>query len=368
MHIKYLLLPFGTSLQYQIYTYPNWPWPGALSGVTLDNLNFLRRLRNTLEYYLGIIVFKYGLIRGIMSSIQRYCSDATLSYASSVTSIHIPHIVQSVIGFEYPCTISPLTSYVGPILSKSPDLIPDDLMSWLSEKNERQVIYISMGSFLVLGREEIVIILNAVLATRYSAVWSLRTKTDNDLNGISIDRNRIYITEWAPQLSVLQHKSISMAILHGGTNGLHEALYNEVPPIVLPVAGDQFANAGRVQYQHLGIHIPASNLSKASLVDAIRSIDEGSYRANVAHLRKSFVAAGGVQRAANLVEFYEAVGYSHLIPAYAKYNWSWVQYYNADVYLCLGAMSVTFLTFLSFCYCCICRRVCGYSAQKVKAD
>ena len=159
-----------------------------------------------------------------------------------------------------------------------------------------------------------------------------------------------------------------MAILHGGTNGLHEALYNEVPPVVLPVAGDQFANAGRVQYQHLGIHIPASNLSKTSLVDAIRSIDEGSYQTNVAHLKKSFVAAGGVQRAADLVEFYEAVGYSHLIPAYAKYNWSWVQYYNADVYLCLGAMSVTFLTFLSFCCCCICRRVCGYSAQKVKAD
>ena len=31
------------------------------------------------------------------------------------------------------------------------------------------------------------------------------------------------------------------------SNGLHDSLYNGVPPIVLPVAGDQCANAGRVQ-------------------------------------------------------------------------------------------------------------------------
>ena len=208
-------------------------------------------------------------------------------------------------------------------------------------------------------------ILNAVLATQYSAVWSLRKKTNDALNGISIDRGRIYITEWTPQLSVLQHKTCSMAILHGGANGLYEALYNEIPPIILPVDGDQFANAGRVQYHHFGIHIPASNISKTSLVDAIKHIDEGSYRANVACLKKSFVAAGGVQRAADLVEFYEAVGYSHLIPAYAKYNWSWVQYYNVDVYLCLG---VVIAALASICYYCICRRLRYRSIRKEKTD
>ena len=364
------VVALGTSLQYQMYTLPSWPWPGVLSGASSDNLNFMKRFRNTFEYYLGNLMFKYGMIMGIMGSIWHYCPDATLSYASSVTSIHIPHIVQSVIGFEYPRTISPLTSYVGPILSKSPDPIPEDLMSWLDKKDEGQVIYISMGSLLVLGRKEIEIILNAVLATPYSAVWALRTKSDSDLNGISIDQNKIYITEWAPQLAVLQHVSISMAILHGGSNGLHEALYNGVPPIVLPVAGDQYANAGRVHYQNLGIHIPTSNLSKASLIDAINSITEGNYRTNVERLRKSFVLAGGVQRAADLVEFYEAVGYSYLIPAYAKYNWSWVQYYNVDVYLFLGLVVVTLVSILLFCCCCIRKRVCGHSAstQKEKVD
>ena len=44
-----------------------------------------------------------------------------------------------------------------------------------------------MGSFLVLGRQEIAIVLTAVLATDYLAVWALRTRSDDDLNGISID-------------------------------------------------------------------------------------------------------------------------------------------------------------------------------------
>ena len=362
------VIALGTSLQYQIYTYPQWPWPGVLSGARPDNLNFMQRLRNTFEYFVGMLVFKYAMIKSIMGSIQHYCPSATLGYASLATSIHLPHIVQSVIGFEYPRTMSPLTTYVGPILSKSPDPIPKELMTWLDKKGKQEVIYISMGSFLELGREEILPILNAVLATHYSAVWSLRTKTNDALNGISIDRDRIFITEWAPQLSVLQHRSVSMAILHGGSNGLHEALYNGVPPIVLSVAGDQYANAGRVQYQHLGIHIPTTNLSKATLVDAIKCIDEGSYRANVAHLRKIFVASGGVERAAELVELYEAVGYNHLIPAYAKYNWSWVQYYSVDVYLFMGVIIIVLASFLSFCCCCMCRRVCGSSTPKEKAD
>ena len=68
---------------------------------------------------------------------------------------------------------------------------------------------------------------------------------------------------------------------------------------------------GPTSYHNLGIHIPSPR-------DAIESIDRGCCRANVECLKKMFVAAGGVERAADLVEFYQSEGYSHLIPAYAK--------------------------------------------------
>ena len=367
------VIALGTTLQYQTHTYPAWPWPGVLSGFSSDDLTIVQRFWNILEYCIGhVLVFKHVLMRPVMYNLQRYCPNAGLSYASSAPGVYLPHIVQSVIGFEYPRTITPLTSYVGPILTKSPDPIADDLMKWLNAKKEKKVIYISMGSILALSREEILTILNSILGTDYSAVWALKTKTEDALIGVDIDPDRIYITEWAPQLSVLSHKSIGMAILHGGSNGLHEALYNEVPPIVLPVNGDQFANAGRIYYHKLGIHILMSNISQTSLTDAIIRIDNAEYRSNVARLKRSFVAAGGVKRAADLVELYEAVGYSHLIPSYAKYNWSWIQYYNVDVILIITAsIIILFTPIVIFCCFCTYKKVCNFlssSVNKQKSD
>ncbi len=57
-------------------------------------------------------------------------------------------------------------------------------------------------------------------------------------------------------------------------------------------------------------------------------------------MHKIFVHAGGVERAAELVEFYEEVGYDHLVPAYLKQRWSWVQCFNVDVYVLISAVMV----------------------------
>ena len=47
-----------------------------------------------------------------------------------------------------------------------------------------------------------------------------------------------------------------------------------------------------------------------------------------------------MERVAELIELYDDIGYSHLIPAYARHNWSWVQYYNADLYVVLVLLSI----------------------------
>ena len=64
------VVALGTSLQYQVYTHPQWPWPGALSDVSSDDLTFLERIGNVAEYYIGSFVFKYGMIGIVMNSIQ----------------------------------------------------------------------------------------------------------------------------------------------------------------------------------------------------------------------------------------------------------------------------------------------------------
>ena len=356
----------SSTLQVLPHTYPSWPWPGVLSGVVSDNLTFQQRLFVLFERLIMTGLLKYIMIPSVLSKVGEFCPGLTHRYISIAPGIHLPQIIPSVIGIEYPRTISPLTHYVGPVLTKSPDPLSTDLQTWLSEKRNRSVIYISMGSHMPMSEELGAAIINGIINTSYSAVWALRNSSLLEILTIQFDRSKLFVTSWAPQLTVLSHRAIRMTILHGGANGVHEALYNEVPVIVLPGFGDQMFLGGRVSHNKLGVHIPAENLS--ALSDAIQQIDDGDYVRNLHQLKKIFMLAGGVKRAADLVEHYQDVGYSHLVPAYAKYDWNWIQYYNVDVYLLLGTLLGLFL-YTSFRFCkCACKRCCTCFQGKEKAD
>ena len=66
-----------------------------------------------------------------------------------------------------------------------------------------------------------------------------------------------------------------MAFLHGGMNGINEALSSGVPVIVMPFSSDQGDVAARVHHSGAGIQILKEYLSKESLTSAIRDIQDG---------------------------------------------------------------------------------------------
>ena len=280
--------------------------------------------------------------------------------------IFLPSYVPSVIGFEHSRTISSMEAFVGPLVSSHPAPLTEELEKWLGNKPDRSVVYISMGSMFALDQNSGKAFLEGVLNANLSLLWSLRKSNQWILEGFT-DHNRVLISEWTPQFSVLQSKAIHSAILHGGINGLSEALWNGVPVIVFPQMEEQLYNAGRVHFNSLGIHLSADILSSDKITDSLRALDTGDYRSKVSKLQKMYRLAGGVERAADLVEFYEAVGYAHLVPAYAKYQWSWVKYYNADVYavilLTLAAVAMCCLA----CCKCLCKR-CSCSNTKQKNE
>ena len=62
------------------------------------------------------------------------------------------------------------------------------------------------------------------------------------------------------------------------------------------------------------------------------------------------------------MEHYSEVGYDHLVPAYAKYDWSWVQYHNVDVHaVILLTLVVTGLVVVKLCQC-----VAGAAAVRLR--
>ena len=219
-----------------------------------------------------------------------------------------------------------------------------------------------MGSVLTPSKETGLAIVIGINATKYSVLWSLMNQAV--LEGLKLDPQRFFISSWTPQLSVLQHKAISMAIMHGGMNGINKALYNGVPIIALPFNGDQGVTSGILHHHGLGIKLDWQNVTPERIEESVNCIESGNYHKRASSIRKMFLQAGGAERAADLVEFYEEVGYEHLVPAYAKYEWSWVQYYNVDVYALL------LCTALLCMYCtvrlcsCVCRRCAGRKVKK----
>ena len=361
-HDKIPVIMAGTTVQALPHTYPHWPWPQPLVGQVPEDLTLIDRIKVALLGIAGPIVYKYLMVTSMHDSLTMYCPSASYDDLITGPGTSVPYIVPTAIGFEYSRSFMPLSHYVGPLLSKSPDPLPKDLEQWLEDKEERSVVYISMGSVINITEATGKAFVNGVLKTNYSSVWALRQP--EIVEGLEIDAKKVFIIRWAPQLSILQHKAISMAIVHGGFNGIHESLYNGVPLIVVPSFGDQFGNAGRVVNRGLGLSLDAITITAEKITSSINEIDSGDYRRNVKHLQKIFISAGGVEKAADLVEYYKDVGFDHLIPAYAKYEWSWVQYYNVDVYGLLAVILMSVIYCSLKCCQCVWRRACLKRKQK----
>ena len=313
------------------------PWPFPLLGTSYsDDVTFLQRL------HIAIVRMMIVPFQSYVRSMQVNSSDCDVQDFAS-----IPSIVSTAIGLEYPRLLSPLTEYVGPVILESSDVLSSELEQWLDAKAESTVIYISMGSTASLSKEMGVAFVKGILQTGYSAVWSLRKSNHDILEGLQVEDSRFFVSDWVPQQAILKSNKIAMAIVHGGMGGVSEALYLSIPLIVMPCAADQFANAVRVQHAGAGFYLDKNGLTAEKVRIAIETVSSPKYKKAAEKLRKIFIQAGGAERAADVVEFYGEVGYDHLVPAYIKYKWNWVQYYNVDVYATLlgSLLLVTFLMY-----------------------
>ena len=216
---------------------------------------------------------------------------------------------------------------------------------------------------------------NGILATDFSAVWALPMSNQAVLEGVDIDKDRFFISKWIPRQTLFKHPKLAMTILHCAMNSVQESLYNGLPILCVPHGFDHFDVATRVASAQVGIPlysmtdslIHGKTFTSENVTNVVRTITENKkYAEQAKKLRRIFQFAGGAKRAADLVEFYAEVGYDHLIPAYAKYEWSWVQYYNLDVYSLLSLLSFLLIYSTYKLIRCCCKCCC--SSTKTKTE
>ncbi len=109
------------------------------------------------------------------------------------------------------------------------------------------------------------------------------------------------VVKYAPQLELL--KKTSLTITHAGMNTTLESLSNGVPMVALPIANDQPGVAARIAWTGTGEFLPLSRLSVPKLRTTIQQVlTEDSYKKNASRLQEAIRLAGGVSRAADIVE------------------------------------------------------------------
>ena len=353
-------------------TTPEWPSPMPMLGQSV-NVTFFQRLVNTLivkPVWRFVSIFIYSTLDNKYRQVLK--STDLLSYVG----VQVPLVMTTMFGLDYPKTRFPLTHYVGPLMMDSFTPLEQQLLEWLSNKPNKTVIYFGMGASGFITPYMAQLIMDGILATDFSVVWALPMSDQDVLEGIDIDRERFYISKWIPRQTLFKHPTLVMTILHCAMNSVQESLYNGLPVVCVPYAFDHFDMANKVDSAKVGIPLYSmmdslrqrNTFTSENLTIAIKTITETKeYTDQVKKIRNVFKFAGGVKRAADLVELYSEVGYDHLIPAYAKYEWSWVQYYNVDVYCVLSLLGcLLFYVFYRSLKCC-CK--CFYSkAKKPKLD
>ena len=327
--------------------YP-WAFPNTYSGYT-DDLSFFQRLVSIVTH---VTLFMLTNAYTPFTNFEGLCNSANMTVGQLNNQVHfMPQIVASSFGFEFPRAHLPLTEYVGPLLSQSLPPLPPDIAEWLDKWGPGTVVYVSMGSAAILTAEEAEAIVNGATQANLSVVWSLRKSNQHILESMTYDSDRVFVAPWVPQMAVLKHPAIHSAVMHGGLGGIQEALSCQVPIIVIPFITDQLDNAVRVHHHNYGRLIHRDQLTPDLISHTLQLFDSELYRSSLQKIQRIYRKGGGVSRAADLLEFYSEVGYEHLIPAYVKYNWSWVEYYNVDIYI-LMALIVSVPSYL------VCKLAC----------
>lgn len=115
------------------------------------------------------------------------------------------------------------------------------------------------------------------------------------------------VVEYAPQLELLQKATLT--ITHAGMNTTLESLTNGVPMVAIPVTNDQPGVAARIACARAGAFVPLTKLSVKNLQKAVKLVlTEDSYKKKALRLQQAICHAGGVSRAADIIEQVVATG------------------------------------------------------------
>ncbi|AJS60876.1 macrolide family glycosyltransferase [Paenibacillus sp. IHBB 10380] len=160
----------------------------------------------------------------------------------------------------------------------------------------KQTVYISMGTILNRDIDFYKLCFTAFHDLPVQFILSSGKQTNIEPLVDYIPDNFI-VRPYLPQLEVLQH--VDAFLTHAGMNSTSEALYYNVPLVMLPLTSDQPLVARRVQELGAGVIVDKDNLTPEALRTALLEVlNNASYKQQACVIGETLRQAGGYKQAA----------------------------------------------------------------------
>ncbi|KAL5719511.1 hypothetical protein ACHQM5_012276 [Ranunculus cassubicifolius] len=137
--------------------------------------------------------------------------------------------------------------------------------SWLDSRKPDSVLYVCFGSSSQFGTDQLLEIAMGLEASQVPFIWVVKMSDNVDKNRFppkgfqeKINGKSLIITDWAPQVLILEHQAIGGFMTHCGWNSILEGVTAGLPFITWPVFADQFYNEKLIT-QVLQIGVSAGN-------------------------------------------------------------------------------------------------------------
>ncbi|GLT80716.1 hypothetical protein SLA2020_521410 [Shorea laevis] len=115
-------------------------------------------------------------------------------------------------------------------------------LDWLDKLPKYSVLYVSLGSFLSVSREQMDEIAAGLKNSRVRFLWVARGETAR-LNEACVENELGLVVPWCDQLRVLSHPSIGGFLSHCGWNSVQEGIFTGIPFLTFPIVADQNLNS-----------------------------------------------------------------------------------------------------------------------------
>ena len=201
-------------------------------------------------------------------------------------------IAQAVPAIDFPReALPPHFHYVGPLRHRVP--------AALDLPQGRPLVYCSLGT-LQGGRLRLFRAVAAACADSGAALVLTHCGRLSDVAAAALP-GRPAVHDWLPQEEVLRHADA--VVTHAGFNTVMETLAAGLPMAAMPLAFDQPAVAARIARAGVGIALrPRPPLRKRLRKALAEVLEAPRHRAQALKAQTEIQAAGGVARAADLIE------------------------------------------------------------------